>query len=140
MKKRLDMIEQLMESVKSYAKFEREVLEKVTSLRASVGKAGAEGLRKIDRESRALFGNIMAVAEAYPDLKTSNTVTDLMGAVKDVEGEIARHRYTYNNIGQEYNIMQDTIPSKFVAHIIGLTKLEYLQFEEEAERRPRIEF
>ncbi|NIQ34099.1 MAG: LemA family protein, partial [Nitrososphaeria archaeon] len=82
--------------------------------------AGAEGLRKIDRESRALFGNIMAVAEAYPDLKTSNTVTDLMGAVKDVEGEIARHRYTYNNIGQEYNIMQDTIPSKFVAHLIGL--------------------
>ncbi len=82
----------------------------------------------------------MAVAEAYPDLKTSNTVTDLMGAVKDVEGEIARHRYTYNNIGQEYNIMQDTIPSKFVAHLIGLIKLEYLQFEEEAERRPRIEF
>ncbi len=140
MKKRLDMIEQLVESVKSYAKFEREVLEKVTSLRSRVFKTGAEGLREIDRESRGLLGNILAVAENYPDLKTSKTVTALMGSVKDIEGEIARHRYTYNNIGQEFNIMCDTIPSKFVARIIGLVKLEYLEFEEEIERRPAIEF
>lgn len=140
MKKRLDMIEQLVESVKSYAKFEREVLEKVTSLRSRVFKTGAEGLREIDRESRGLLGNILAVAESYPDLKTSKTVTDLMGSVKDIEGEIARHRYTYNNIGQEFNIMCDTIPSKFVARIISLGKLEYLEFEEEIKRRPAIEF
>ncbi len=140
MKKRLDMIEQLLDSVKSYAKFEREVLEKVTSLRSQVSKAGAEGLRDIDRESRGILGNILAVAESYPDLKTSKTVTNLMEAVKDVEGEIARQRYTYNNIVQEYNIMRDTIPSKFVASFISLSKLEYLEFEEEIERRPRIEF
>jgi LemA protein len=140
MKKRLDMIEQLVESVKSYAKFEREVLEKVTSLRSRVFKTGAEGLREVDRESRGILGNILAVAESYPDLKTSNTVTNLMGSVKDIEGEIGRQRYTYNNIVQQYNIMQDTIPSKFVARLIALTKMEYLQFEEEVERRPSIEF
>jgi LemA protein len=140
MKKRLDMIEQLLESVKSYAKFEKEVLEKITGLRTSVFKAGTEDLREVDRESRTLFGNIMAVAENYPDLKTSSTVTNLMESVKGVEDEIARQRYTYNNIVQEYNIMQDTIPSRFVALIIGLTKMNYLQFEEEVEKRPRIEF
>lgn len=140
MKKRLDMIEQLVEAVKSYARFEREVLEKVTRLRSEVFKAGAEGLRDIDRQSRQILGNILAVAENYPELKTSNTVSELMEAVRNVEGEIARQRYTYNNISQEFNIMHDTIPSKFIARIIGLSKLPYLQFEEAVERRPRIEF
>jgi LemA protein len=115
-------------------------LEKITGLRTSVFKAGTGDLREVDRESRTLFGNIMAVAENYPDLKTSSTVTNLMESVKGVEDEIARQRYTYNNIVQEYNIMQDTIPSRFVALIIGLTKINYLQFEEEVEKRPRIEF
>ncbi len=140
LKKRLDMIEQLVESVKSYAKFEREVLERVTTLRSEVFKVGAEGLRSIDRESRQILGNILAVAENYPDLKTSTVASSLMDSVKGVEDEIARQRYTYNNIGQEFNIMLDTIPSKFVANMIGLRKLEYLAFEEEVERRPRIEF
>jgi LemA protein len=140
MKKRLDMIEQLVDSVKSYAKFEKEVFEKITSLRAKATDAGAGALREVDKASRALFGNIVAVAENYPDLKTSNTVTSLMGSVKGIEDEIARQRYTYNNIVQEFNIKQDTIPSKFVAQMIGLTKMEYLQFEEEIEKRPKIEF
>ncbi|MCP8305184.1 MAG: LemA family protein [archaeon] len=140
MKKRLDMIEQLLNSVKSYAKFEREVFEKITSLRAEVFKTGAEGLRDIDNESRRILGNILAVAENYPDLKTSNTVTELMGAVKSVEDEIARQRYTYNNIVQEFNILTDTVPSNFVARIIGMIKLNYLKFEEEITKPPRIEF
>jgi len=140
MKKRLDMIEQLVESVKSYAKFERKVFEKITNLRTAVFKTGAEGLRDVDRESRTLLGNIMAVAENYPDLKTSSTVSSLMDSVRGVEDEIARQRYTYNNIAQEYNIMQDTIPSRFIASMMGLVKMAYLQFEEEVERRPRIEF
>lgn len=140
LKKRLDMIEQLVDSVKSYAKFERDVLEKVTGLRSMVFKVGAEGLGEVDRQSRQILGNILAVAESYPDLKTSANVASLMEAVRNVEDEIARQRYTYNNIGQEYNIMCDTIPSKLIASLIGLTKIPYLQFEEEIERRPRIEF
>jgi LemA protein len=140
MKKRLDMIEQLIGAVKSYAKFEKEVLEKVTGLRAEIGKAGADGLRQVDTESKRLFGSIVAVAENYPDLKTSGTVVSLMDSVKGLEDEIARHRYTYNNIAQEFNIRCDTIPSNIVARIMGLLKMEYLQFEEEAEKRPKIEF
>jgi len=140
MKKRLDMIEQLLNSVKSYAKFEREVFEKITSLRSEVFKTGATGLQKIDSDSRRILGNILAVAENYPDLRTSNTVINLMDSVKSVEDEIARQRYTYNNIAQEFNILTDTIPSKYVARTIGMTKLEYLKFEEEIAKPPRIEF
>jgi LemA protein len=140
MKKRLDMIEQLLGAVKSYAKFEKETLERIVALRSEVFKTNAEGLNSIDRESKGILGNLLAVAESYPDLKTSNTVTSLMDSVKGLEDEIGRQRYTYNNIVQTFNIMTDTIPSKFIASLIGMTKMEYLKFEEESEKPPTIEF
>jgi LemA protein len=136
MKKRLDMIEQLVEAVKSYAKFEQDTFEKITSMRASVGKASTEELKKIDGASRGILGNITAVAENYPALKTSETVTVIMKSIKDIEDEIARHRYTYNNIIQEYNTMLDTIPSKYVGRSAGMSKKEYLDFWDEELKRP----
>lgn len=138
MKKRLDMIEQLVESVKSYAKFERETFEKITGMRATLGKAGPGELNKMDGEMRGLLGNIVAVAENYPALKTSETVVVTMNAIKDIEDEISRHRYTYNNIIQEYNTMLDTIPSKFVGRSAGMSKKEYLDFFEEELKRPAV--
>ena len=140
MKKRLDMIDQLLGAVKSYAKFEKETLERVTAMRASVATAGPGDLNKVEAESRSIFGRLLAVAENYPDLKTSGTVMSLMDSVKNLEDEIARQRYTYNNISQEFNTMIDTIPSNFVAKLMGLIKLEYLQFEEEIKTPPKIEF
>lgn len=136
MKKRLDMIEQLVESIKSYAKFEQETLVKITSMRANLGKAGPNELNKMDGEMRGLLGNIIAVAENYPALKTSETVTVTMNAIKDIEDEIARHRYTYNNIIQEYNTNLDTIPSKYIGRSVGLSKKEYLDFFDEELKRP----
>jgi LemA protein len=140
MKKRLDMIDQLLGAVKSYAKFEKETFEKVTAMRASVATAGPGDLNKVEVESRSIFGRLLAVAENYPDLKTNTTVMNLMGSVKDIEDEIARHRYTYNNISQEFNIMLDTIPSNFIGRIMGLLRLEYLQFEDAIKTPPKIEF
>ena len=140
MKKRLDMIDQLLGAVKSYAKFEKETFEKVTAMRASVATASPGDLNKVEAESRSIFGRLLAVAENYPDLKTSTTVTSLMDAVKAIEDEIARQRYTYNNISQEFNTLMDTIPSKFIGRMIGLVKLEYLQFEEAIKTPPKIEF
>jgi LemA protein len=140
MKKRLDMIEQLLGSVKSYAGFEKETLEKITRLRTEVATSQTRDLNNVDKESRTILGNLFAVAENYPDLKTSTTVTSLMDGVKNVEEEIARQRYTYNNIAQQYNIMQDTIPSAFVARLVGLARLDYLKFEEESEKAPKIAF
>lgn len=140
MKKRLDMIEQLLGAVKSYAAFEKETLTNVTAMRARVGSAGPGDLNELDRESRSMLGRLIAVAENYPDLKTSQTVQELMGAVRGVEDEIARHRYTYNNIAQQYNTMTDTIPSNLVAGVMGFTKLQYLEFGEEIERPPTIAF
>ena len=140
MKKRLDMIEQLLGSVKSYAKFEKETLEKVTAMRASVATASPGDLNKVEAESRSIFGRLLAVMENYPDLKTATTVMSMMDSVKTLEEEIGRQRYTFNNISQEFNTMVDTIPSNFVARLMGLLKLEYLQFEEAIKTPPKIEF
>ena len=138
MKKRFDMIEQLLGAVQGYAKFERDVMEKVASLRAQVMTAGAGNLSEIQRQSQSLLGSIRAVAEAYPDLKTSTTVIKLMDAIVGLEDEIGRQRYTYNNIVQEFNTMVDTIPSNFVAGLLSMKKLEYLRFGDEIEAPPKV--
>ena len=138
MKKRLDMIEELLGAVKGYVKHERSIFENVSKMRARVFEADAAGLDEIDRESRAITGDIIAVAEAYPDLKANQTVLKLMDAVVSVEDEIARHRYTYNNVVQTFNTMNDTIPSNIVANVAGHSKLDYLQFEEEIGDRPDV--
>jgi LemA protein len=140
MKKRLDMIEQLLGAVKSYAKFEKETLTKITEMRASVLKGTPGELNTVERESRALLGTLIATAEAYPDLKTSTTVTSLMDSVKGIEEEIGRQRYTYNNIVQQFNTMLDTLPSNIIGRLIGFLKLDYLQFEEAIAQPPKIEF
>lgn len=135
MKKRLDMVEQLVDSVKSYAHFERETQEKITSLRTGLGNADPEELKRINATSRGLVADVRAVAESYPQLKTSETVAITMNAIRDVEEEIARHRYTYNNIVQEFNTKLDTLPSSFIASSAGMRKMEYLSFEEDELRR-----
>ncbi|KQC16094.1 MAG: protein LemA [Methanosaeta sp. SDB] len=135
MKKRLDMIEQLVDSVKSYARFERDVLENISRMRTRVGSADPGELTRIEGESKGVFGNLVAVAEDYPQLKTSEAVMMTMKAIGDLEDEISRHRYTYNNIVQNFNTILDTIPSKYVASSARLRKMDYLNFEEDELRR-----
>jgi len=135
MKKRLDMVEQLVESAKSYAHFERDVLEKITSLRTGLGSASPVDLKRINGDSQGLLADIKATAESYPALKTSDTVIATMSAIRDVEDEISRHRYTYNNVIQEFNTMLVTLPSSFIASSSGMHKLDYLNFEEDELRR-----
>jgi LemA protein len=136
MKKRLDMVEQLLGAVKGYVKHEREIFESIARLRAGVGEAGAGGLNDIDRESRDIVNNLLAVAEAYPVLKASENVAKLMEAIVNVEDEIARNRYTYNNVVQEFNTMVDVFPSNVVAGAIKASKLGYLEFEEAIQKPP----
>jgi LemA protein len=140
MKKRLDMIEQLLGAVKSYAAFEKDTLTQITKMRAEVSSANPGDLNKVEQESRSIFGRLIAVAENYPDLKTNTTVLELTGAVRSVEDEIGRQRYTYNNIAQELNTMRETIPSNIIGRLIGIAKMDYLEFEEAIEKPPRIEF
>lgn len=133
LKKRLDMIEQLLGAVRGYIQHEREVFERIAEMRARLFEGGTGEISEIERESRGITVSVMAVAEDYPELKANETVRKLMDAIVSVEDEIARHRYTFNNIVQEFNTMVDTIPSNLIARAVGHEKLEYLQFEEPLE-------
>jgi LemA protein len=135
MKKRLDMVEQLVDMVKSYAHFEQSTMEKIIRMRSGLESADSRDIGRINSDSRGLLADIRAVAESYPALKTSDTVINTMNAVQEVEDEISRHRYTYNNIIQELNTMIDTLPSSLIASRAGFQKDEYLSFEEDELRR-----
>jgi LemA protein len=138
LKKRLDMIEQLLGATKGYVEHEREVFEAIARLRASLVDVKARGMDDVVEESGKIAGDLFAIAEAYPELKANETVQKLMDAIISVEEEIARQRYTYNNVVQEFNTMLDTIPSSFVAKSQNMTKIDYLEFEGEISDRPEI--
>ncbi|WP_457626241.1 LemA family protein [Persephonella sp.] len=139
LKKRLDMISQLVEAVKSYASFEEETFEKITQMRSSIlGANSPEEISGIEKQSRQILGNILLIVENYPELKTSELVKELTDAVQEVEDEISRHRYTYNNIVQEYNTMIDTVPSNIIANVFNFGKLNYLEFSKEIHERPSL--
>ncbi len=144
LKKRLDMIGQLVDSVKSYASFEKDTLTKITQMRTQVmNTQSAEKIQDIEKQSREVLGKLMVSVENYPQLKTSETVNQLMQAVKSVEDEIARNRYTYNNIVQEFNTKIDVIPSNIVAGMFGMKKMDYLNFgedEKQLNEKPKISF
>jgi LemA protein len=138
MKKRLDMIEQLLGSVKGYVKHEREIFENIAKLRQGIDTASPDKLGDIEQQSRTITGSLLAVAEAYPNLRASENTQKLMEAIIDVEDEIARQRYTFNNIVQQYNTMQETIPSSLLAGAAGASKMSYLEFEEKINNPPDI--
>ncbi|NPA17015.1 LemA family protein [Persephonella sp.] len=141
LKKRLDLLSQLLETVQSYAKFEKETFEKVTQLRSSIlGAVTPAEISQIEKQSRQILGNILVAVENYPELKTSQLAKEMTSAIKNIEDEIARHRYTYNNIVQEYNTMRQTVPSNFVSNLFNFQKLDYLEFEEEINKRPQLDW
>jgi LemA protein len=139
MKKRLDLIDQLLEAVKGYIRYEQEVVTTLATMRSRVIGASPTSLDEIDRTSRSFSGALVAIAEAYPDLKAQTLVQRLMEALVDVEDEIARHRYTFNNIVQEINTMVDTLPYSGMARLTGQEKRAYLSFEDEVAAAPSIE-
>lgn len=141
LKKRLDLISQIVDVVKSYAKFEREVMESITKMRNLVMETKfAKDVDNVNSGSKKIFDGILAVVENYPDLKTSENINELMETLKEVEDEILRQRYTYNNIVQEYNTKLQSVPSNIIAKICHFQKLDYLKFEERIMMKPDAEW
>jgi LemA protein len=140
MKKRLDMIERLYELVRSYSEFEQETFVRVTSMRSSLKKASPAGIDEMAGESQSLFGRLLAVAENYPQLKTSDIIKDLTRSITNIETEISTNRYKYNDIVQQFNTKMDTIPTNIVGFISRFKKLQYLAFEDAINEAPRTKF
>jgi len=139
LRKRMDLLAELVEATKSYAKYERETLESVTKLRTAPLRGPAE-ISRADAEAGRAFANIIATLEAYPNLRASEPVVKTMEAASSVEDEIARLRYTYNSVIQQYNTLLEMFPSNLVASALGFRKMEYLKMPKEVEERPSLAF
>jgi LemA protein len=142
LKRRHDLIPNLVETVKGYAAHEKGVLEKVTELRSRAMAAGtpaqaaqAEGLL-----TQALRG-LYAVAESYPDLKANQNFLSLQQTLADTEGMIAGARQGYNAAVRDLNTRAESVPTNFIASTFGFTKREFFELEDPAERAvPQVRF
>ena len=133
MKKRFDKIGKLVETSKSFIKYEKSILTEVTKLR-SMALETPEDVEKAAKKVNTLMGSIRVAVENYPKLKSQETVVKLMNEISNVEDEIARLRYLYNDQVQMFNTMVERIPSNIVAAIFGFSKKPYLRFGEEIEK------
>lgn len=133
LKKRFDLIPNLVASVKESTKFETSTLEKVISLRSAGAKDLAQ-LQKLDSESTSALKGIMVQVEAYPDLKSSQNFVQLQAALQEVEDQLAAARRSYNSAVTNYNNALEMFPTNVVANMLTYQPAELIAVPE-AERR-----
>lgn len=144
LKRRADLIPNLVETVRAYAGHERATLEEVTAARASAqnvpgrdvaGRAQAEGLLGM------ALGRLLAVTEAYPDLKANQNFVQLQQTLETLEGEIQMVRRYYNGAARDLNVKVESFPSNIVAGMFRFSQAEYFEIEDAADRAvPQVKF
>ena len=137
LKRRWDLIPNLVETVKGYAAHERGTFEEVTQARTAAQQAQtpAESAQAEGLLGQAL-GRLFAVAEAYPELQADENFRQLQTELSETENRIAVSRQVYNDTVLTFNNAIQTVPGVFVAGFFGFTKREFFDVEEDAEREP----
>ncbi len=123
LRRRADLIPNLVETVKGYATHEREVFEQVTRARAATVNAGSvAATAQADAQMTGLLGRLMAVAEAYPDLKANQNFLDLQGQMATIETELQSSRRYYNATVRDLNSTVQSFPPVLIARPMGFTE------------------
>ena len=142
LKRRANLIPNLIETVKGYMGHEREVLEAVTELRARSMGGGAPGEQGpiAGALGRSLAG-LFAVAENYPDLKANQNFMDLQGELAEIEEQIQLARRYYNGAARNLNIACESFPSVIVARMFAFSRAEFFEIEDAEDRAvPEVSF
>ncbi len=142
LKKRTNLIPNLVETVKGYMGHERELLEKVTDLRSkSMRTTDPAKKAEVEGALTRSLAQILAVAEQYPDLKASQNFLDLQGQLAEIENDIEMARRYYNGTVRNLNIKVESFPSNFIAGMFQFTQAEFFEIEDQKDRQiPQVQF
>lgn len=142
LKRRNDLIPNLVESVRGYMSHENKVLENIARLRSrTMGAESVKERAQAEDELTNALKTLFAVAEAYPDLKANQNFLDLQGQLSSIENEIQYARRYYNGRVRDYNIRVDSFPSNLIANIFDFKREEFFEITREEEREtPEVKF
>ncbi|AYG61308.1 LemA family protein [Rhizobium jaguaris] len=144
LKRRADLIPNLIETVKGYAAHERQTLEEVVALRNKAqampsGDVAARG--QVEGLLSQALGRVIALAEAYPDLKANTNFIELQRSLEGIEEEIQMSRRYYNGAARELNVKVESFPNNLLAGQFGFSKREFFEITNEADRAvPTVKF
>jgi LemA protein len=140
LKRRSDLIPNLVSAVKGYMKHEKAAIKEVTDARkALVSAQGIEKKVKAGNQLQAALKSIFAIAEGYPDLKANTNFLQLQEELTATEDKVAYARQYYNDGIMSYNISRETIPGKWFASMFGFGQRDYLKIEEAAKAVPKVD-
>jgi LemA protein len=142
LKRRHDLIPNLVETVKGYASHERQVFENVTAARSTaVAARGPEQQAQAENALSGALRQLFAVAEAYPELKANQNFLELQDEITDTEDKIQASRRFYNMTVRDLNIKVDSFPSSVIANTRGFGKREFFEVEAQGDREvPAVSF
>ena len=138
LKKRFDLIPNLVETVKGYSKHESGTLEKIVSLRNNYNSQKGMSVNEANEMNNTLT-KYLAVIEAYPELKANDEFMSLQGELSRIEEELERARTNYNHCVTRYNTLIETVPNNIIASIFAFKKAEWFETEEETKDNVKIE-
>ena len=142
LKKRHDLIPNLVETVKGYANHERETLDSVTKARTQALNADSVIAKEAaEKNLNQAMMNLLAVAEQYPDLKANTNFQQLQGELSSIENDIEKSRRYYNGTVRENNTLIETFPSNIIANMYKFEKASFFELQNIAEREvPTVKF
>ena len=140
LKRRYDLIPNLVNTVKGYATHEKEVFEKVTEARANALNAqGVKATAEAENQFEGALKSLFAVTENYPELKANQGFQQLQSELTDTEDKIMASRRFYNGAARDLNIKIDTFPSNIFANMFGFKKREFFEVENQAQVEQPVE-
>jgi LemA protein len=142
LKKRYDLIPNLIETVKAYATHERETLESVTKARtAAINAKGLENQVAAENQLNRAISSLFAVAEQYPEIKSNTNFLQMQQDLSSIENDIERSRRYYNGSVRDQNVLIDSFPSNLVANAFGFVKSPFFELDAASERAvPKVSF
>ncbi len=141
LKRRNDLIPNLVETVKGYAKHENSTLKEVVEARnKAVSATSVNEKVEANKELTGALNKLFALAESYPDLKANENFLSLQSDLKDTEDKITYARQFYNDSAMLFNNLAGMFPSNIVASIFNFKKFDYFKIDEEEKAVPKVEF